>query len=134
MKYFAASLLSRAMREASVANPYRRNPVAMMPLSRPHRSILVRVRIVGGMVCGQGADAPAAPHVRLHQPFDHPASAVGRDNSRPQTMSGIRRNAEHRFFVAIQGVGIEPRLLIPECFVEAAKQLCCFRPQLLRAT
>ena len=43
----------------------------------PDRAVLVGIGIVGGVRRGEGANTPAAPHVRRHEPGDDLRRALG---------------------------------------------------------
>ena len=67
-------------------------------------------------------DAPAAPHVRFHQPLDNLGGAIGRHDARPQALAGIGGDAQHLLFVAVEAESVEAGLFIPERVVEADEQ------------
>ena len=115
--------MSRAMRAASfgeavAAEAQRDDPVVV----RPYRAVLVGIGIIGGVVGRKCPDAPAAPHVRFHQPLDHLGGAVGRHDARPQALARIGGDAQHLLFFAIEAESVEAGLFIPERVVEADEQ------------
>src|SRR5579871_3179529 len=66
---------SRCLLGKTIASKPHRNDAVVM---RPHGPILVRMGIVGRMIGRQSADAPAGPHVRLHQAANDAPRPIGR--------------------------------------------------------
>src|SRR5206468_2804919 len=62
----------------------------------PDRAVLVGERIIGCILRVQRADAPAAPHVVLHQPLHHTTGPLRQRNPRPEALPRIRSDRGDR--------------------------------------
>src|SRR5436305_2607747 len=65
----------------------------------PDRTKLVEVWIVRRIIAGDGANAPAAPHIFLQEPLSCAFCLVLIGNSTPQNLPGIRGNLRNLLLV-----------------------------------
>src|ERR1051325_10146787 len=100
---------------------------------RPDRAGLVVVGIKCWMIGGERANAPSRPHVRRGQALHNSLGAFGRNDAAPKAMTGIGCNGQNLLFLAIKRIGIEPKFLIPENFVEPREKSRGFGTQFSRA-
>ena len=70
------------------------------------------------MLGRERADAPTAPHVRLHEAVDDANGTIRRNDAAGQAMSGVRRHRSNGLLVAVEAQIIGPFFLPPEPVVE----------------
>src|SRR5206468_1615477 len=99
---------------------------------RPDRAALVGGGIVSGVVRGEGADAPAAPHIRSQQPPYDPLRPVRAGDAAPQQVAGVGSDRLDRALVRVEAEGVEADVLAPEGRLEALLQAGRLAPQLGR--
>ena len=85
---------------------------------RPDRAGLVIEGVEALVIGRERPDAPAAPHVRLHQPIGDPPGPIRRHDARPETLPRIGCDGQDRPLLAVEGVSVEPFGLVPERLVE----------------
>src|SRR5215210_1092168 len=73
-----------------VVKPVTRKAFGNQPVVvRPHRTVVVRHRIVAGLDRRERADPPTREHVAPEQPFGNASSTMGRGDAAKQTVSGV---------------------------------------------
>ena len=90
---------------------------------------MIGERIVGGVQSRQRANAPATPHVRLHESLNDAAGSVGTDNAAPQTVPGIRCDRLDTLLVTVESKHITTDVFAPESVVESRLKPGSLRPQ-----
>ena len=95
----------------------------------PDRAGLVIVGIKCRVIGGQRANAPSRPHVRRRQALHNSLGAFRRDDAAPKAMAGVGCNGQNLVLVTVKRIGIEPKLLVPEKFVEPREKCGCFGTQ-----
>src|SRR5919199_5073159 len=83
----------------------------------------LRSYVVGPVVGRQGADAPAAEHVRPEHALDHRARVLRIDDAGPQRVRGVGRDAAGKAPIGLAAERVVPLLRQPELAVEARVQV-----------
>src|SRR5205814_3555765 len=84
---------------------------------RPDRSEVIGVGVVRGMLHRERADAPATPHVRLHQPVDYAVGAIRRHDAAGEAVTGVGRHGSDGLLMPVEPQIIGTLLLPPEAVV-----------------
>ena len=95
---------------------------------RPHRSVVVRHRVVPHRIRRDRADTPPAERRIGEQRFGNNPGPLGIDDAREQAVSGVRRTDAAGALACVERQGVGAEILAPEGGLEALRRLSACGP------
>ena len=107
-KWAAASISARATRRAASGYPSRARPHGERRVVRPDGAVVVRDRVVGGLVARHRADPPPRPERLRQKLVHHRRDSLGQEDPAPEQVAHVRAPGVDVPLLAVQRECEEP--------------------------